>query len=373
MSIRDRHPHDPGGIGFGFDRADRGDQARQRRHRARRTRSARAPWRRVRRRSSAVPACRARAGHASVRASPSGQTAIRTSADSTGIAVSSSTATLALSARTAGSATQASSYCFSPAAPNRNATATLCCRLTLASRPSSTCGPVGALAHQRMAAHDDPLQCAPPAGACRARKFEAGIDHREQHDAARIWLVRIGEHLPMLAQPVADRGQVRPSRWSPRRSRSGHRSPASAAVKPASANSARGEPIASPHCRPRCSSTCCRGFRPARPIGSRHARAPKPCAARRGRAICRRAAAALNIAASRGDVPAAAVMRRHHPDCRPGTPTSMPRISACNTSRPPATGAAPPARAPPGTTGAPGASRSQDACRRIRGRWRSPR
>src|SRR6516162_5157346 len=130
-----------------------------------------------------------------------------TVADSTGASGSSSKTTLARSARTAGSATQSSSYCASPAAAKRNAAATVCCRLTLASRPVFDIRPVGTLAHQRMATHDDAvyrfrLRCETGA------QFETGVDYREQHDPARIGVVCVIQHFPVLADPVCNTCEI---------------------------------------------------------------------------------------------------------------------------------------------------------------------
>src|SRR5262249_24439267 len=61
--------------------------------------------------------------------------------------------------------------------------------------------PVGALAHQRMAAHEDAVD------RFRRRRvtgtqLETGIDYRKQHDPAWIGLVRVVEYLPALADAV---------------------------------------------------------------------------------------------------------------------------------------------------------------------------
>ena len=56
-------------------------------------------------------------------------------------------------------------------------------------------------------------------------QFEAAIDDREQHDPARIGLVRVGQYLPAVAKAIGDRTDIRLGRSSPWQSHRFLRSP----------------------------------------------------------------------------------------------------------------------------------------------------
>ncbi len=63
--------------------------------------------------------------------------------------------------------------------------------------------PVGTLEHQRMAADNNLRNLLGSRQV--AAQLEAGVDDREQHDAARVWLVGVGQDFPTLAQLAGDR------------------------------------------------------------------------------------------------------------------------------------------------------------------------
>lgn len=70
--------------------------------------------------------------------------------------------------------------------------------------------PVGALFQQRMPGQFDALDGGPAAAgdAGIGRQRQAGVDHRIEHHAAGIRLVRVVQHLPAFAQAGADRSDI---------------------------------------------------------------------------------------------------------------------------------------------------------------------
>ena len=181
--------------------------------------------------------------------------------------------------------------------------------------PARDFGPVGALAHQRVAAHGDAADRV-RRRAVTGAQFETGIDDREQHDAARIGLVGVRQYLPAFAEPAGHKREI--DRVA------GHRGEP---VAPFDRRRGSGKPAVSEQ----------RGgqsvLRAALPTPRLLAMLPRlstrlaDCVAAwpRAQAVCRassrsrreQAEAAAENPAGRGDVPAAPVMRRHHAETDP--------------------------------------------------------